>query len=348
MVPIHRYLPGQIWIKNSTVWDREVGANYVPKNADDFKRILQALTKPQQDFYGIGGAQGTTMMVPRVAPWFGAPNGWRLESGGKLIKDIETAEFKETVAYTRDLFASGVFHPNSTTWASAVIARQQFSTGKFAIHSDPFNGWQDAWRQALQSPQPFNATMLAPFAAHDGGKPTHFVTGGHLWATALKKGSPDRIKEMLRILNWLAAPFGSAEDQLLTFGLRDVDYSLDDRGNPTLTQQGNADANYVPWKYTTQHPFVFFTPDLPNYAKTMYEAEHALMPIAVSDPTFGQVSATNFSKGFPLTQALNDAIVDIVVGRRPMTDYDGVVKEWQTNGGETIRKEYAESIAASP
>jgi putative aldouronate transport system substrate-binding protein len=103
----------------------------------------------------------------------------------------------------------------------------------------------------------------------------------------------------------------------------------------------------VPWKYTVQHPFVFFTPDLPNYAKTMYDAEHTLMPIAVSDPTFGQVSATNFSKGFPLTQALNDAIVDIVVGRRPMTDYDGVVKEWQTNGGETIRKEYAESIAAT-
>jgi len=60
MVPIHRYLPGQIWIKNTTVWDKEVGPGYVPKNADDFKRILQALTKPQQDFYGIGGAQGNS------------------------------------------------------------------------------------------------------------------------------------------------------------------------------------------------------------------------------------------------------------------------------------------------
>lgn len=347
MVPIHRYLPGTTFIYNGTVWNRELGEGYVPKNADDFKRIMQTLTRPQQGFYGIAGAQGTVMMVPTFAAWFGAPNGWRLESGGKLVKDYETVEYKETVDYVRDLWNSGVFHPDTLNYASAVIARQQFAAGKFAIHRDPFNGWQDAWRQALQSPQPFDAKMLPAFAAKDGGKPQHFVTGGHLWATALKKGSPERLKEMLRILNWLAAPFGSAEDQLLTFGLPEVDYTIDSTGNPALTKEGNSDANYVPWKYTTQHPFVFFTPDIPNYAKVMYDSEHELMPIAVSDPTFGQVSATNFSKGFPLTQAIQDGIVDIVVGRRPMTDYDQLVKDWQNNGGETIRKEYTESIAAS-
>ena len=189
--------------------------------------------------------------------------------------------------------------------------------------------------------------MIPPFAASDKVKPAHYVTGGHLWATALKKGSPDRTKEMLRILNWLAAPFGSQEDQLLTFGVKDIDYTLDAGGNPVLTQQGNADANYVPWKYVTQHPFVFFTPDIPGYAKAMYDAEHALMPVAVTDPTFGQVSTTNFSKGFTLNQAINDGIVDVVVGRRPMSDYDQLVKDWLANGGEQIRKEYQESIAAS-
>jgi putative aldouronate transport system substrate-binding protein len=58
-------------------------------------------------------------------------------------------------------------------------------------------------------------------------------------------------------------------------------------------------------------------------------------------------SATNFSKGFTLTQAMNDGIVDIVVGRRPFTDYEQIVKDWQTNGGEQIRTEYQASIAQS-
>src|SRR4029453_2664874 len=110
--------PGQMFVKNTAVWDKEIGADYVPKSADDFKRILQQLTRPQQEFYGIGAGQDSIMYVPTISSIFGAPNGWRLESSGKLTKDVETPEFKEATGYVRDLFASGVFHPNTMTWAS--------------------------------------------------------------------------------------------------------------------------------------------------------------------------------------------------------------------------------------
>ena len=346
MLPIHRYLPGQMFVKNSTVWDRELGADYVPKNADDFKRVLLALTRPQEEFYGIGTGQGTQMMLPGFASLFGAPNGWRLESDGKLVKDLETPEYRAAVAYARDLWAAGVFHPNSTSWASNVIARAQFAGSKFAVHRDPINGWQDSWRQALTSSQPFDVRPLPTFPAQDGGKQVHFVTGGHLWATALKKAPPERIKEMLRILDWIAAPFGSQEHQLMTFGVSGTDYNRDASNNPVVTPQGNADAYYVPWKYVVGARWVFYTPDLPNYARVMYDTEHLLMPYAVTDPTFGQVSVTNFSKGFNLQMAVDDTLVDLVVGRRPMTDYDQMVKDWLTNGGEMMRKEYQDSIAA--
>jgi putative aldouronate transport system substrate-binding protein len=347
MAPIHRYLPGQMFVKNSSIWDKELGAGYVPPNAAEFKRVLQALTRPQSDLYGIGTGQGTQMMMPGFASMFGAPNGWRLESDGKLIKDFETPEYKEAVAYARDLWSSGVFHPNSTSWASNVIARAQFAGSKFVVHRDPINGWQDSWRQALNSAQPFDVRPLPVFPAQDGGKLEHFVTGGHLWATALKQASADRIKELLRILNWIAAPFGSQEHQLMTFGVPGTDYTLDSSGNPVVTPQGNADAYYVPWKYIVGARWVFYTPDLPNYARVMYDTEHLLMPHAVSDPTFGQVSTTNFSKGFSLQQPIDDTLVDIIVGRRPMEDYDKMVKDWLDNGGEAIRKEYQQSIAAT-
>jgi hypothetical protein len=59
------------------------------------------------------------------------------------------------------------------------------------------------------------------------------------------------------------------------------------------------------------------------------------------------VSLTSFSKGFTLMNTLNAGLVDIVVGRRQMGDYDQLVKDWQDGGGEQIRKEYQESIASS-
>ncbi len=39
--------------------------------------------------------------------------------------------------------------------------------------------------------------------------------------------------------------------------------------------------------------------------------------------------------------------MDIVVGRRPLSDSDQLVKDYLTNGGEQIRKEFQDAIAAS-
>ena len=191
--------------------------------------MLHALTRPQQDFYGIVGAQDSVMLVATFGSIFGAPNGWRLERAASLVKDIETPEYKAAVDYVRDLYTSGVFHPNSLNYPSNVIARTNFIGGRFAVHRDPINGWQDGWRQALRQSPPFEVRPIPLFAAYDGGKPQHFVTGGHLWATALKKTTPEKTRELLRIMNWLAAPFGSEEDQLLTFGVHEIDYTIDAR-----------------------------------------------------------------------------------------------------------------------
>jgi putative aldouronate transport system substrate-binding protein len=39
-------------------------------------------------------------------------------------------------------------------------------------------------------------------------------------------------------------------------------------------------------------------------------------------------------------------MIDIVAGRRPLTDFDGLLKEWKTGGGDTIRGEL-EAVFAS-
>ena len=85
-----------MWVKNATIYDSQVGAD-VPKNAADFKRVLQALTKPDQNFFAIGSAQSPTMLLTPISAMFGAPNNWRLQSSGELTSTYETGEFKEAV-----------------------------------------------------------------------------------------------------------------------------------------------------------------------------------------------------------------------------------------------------------
>ena len=69
-----RYPYGGNLFKNIDMYDKEIGENYVPKDADDFKRVLQTLSRPQENRWGIGkaGTAGTLFGLGTYAEMFGA------------------------------------------------------------------------------------------------------------------------------------------------------------------------------------------------------------------------------------------------------------------------------------
>jgi putative aldouronate transport system substrate-binding protein len=109
----------------------------------------------------------------------------------------------------------------------------------------------------------------------------------------------------------------------------------------------NTDANSVPWKYVVQRPQVAYWPGIPEYAKAATDFEKVAIPVGVADPTLGFTSATLDVKGVPLAMTLTDSITDLLAGRRPMSDFDQVVKDWQSNGGNAIGTELQQAIAAA-
>jgi putative aldouronate transport system substrate-binding protein len=277
---------------------------------------------------------------------FGAPNGWSLV-GGKLTKDLETPQYKEAAGYVRDLVASQLFHPDALTIPDPNTARGDFLAGKISLIVELFGvGWQDAWTRGLKQNPVFIPAPVLPFAAHDGGKAQHYLSAGVNGLTMFKKGSAERIQELLRIANYCASPFGSAEDLLLTTGVQGPDYTLDADGRPVPTPASNTDANSVPWKYIVQHPQVAWLTGVPDYAKAATDFEKLAIPLGVQDPTYGFFSNLNDSKGGVLSQAFIDGLTDILASRRPLADYDQIVKDWQNNGGNQIRSEFEAAVAA--
>jgi putative aldouronate transport system substrate-binding protein len=355
LIPIQRHLPifpsfGGYFFTNTDIWNKEIGEGYVPKSADDLKRILLQLNRPQEGRWGIANQAGSStaseggpFALSAYAAMFGAPHNWKVDASGKLLRDRETEEYKAAVGYLRDLMAAGVFPPDVATITQS---RPQHAQGRFVMSVDGYgNSWIDLWRQGAQFGNRFH--MLPPFAATDGGKPQAFLSHGFISMNVLKKASPDRIKELLRIMNFLAAPFGSQEDLLLSYGLKDQDYTLDAKGNPVPMPDAISRAGYVPWRYIAQHPYVNYQADLPGFAKAAYDAQQLLMPLGVADPTDGFYSATAWSKGQTADVHFQDGVVDIILGRRQMSEYDDLVKAWQTEAGETVRKEFMESMAAA-
>ena len=85
----------------------------------------------------------------------------------------------------------------------------------------------------------------------------------------------------------------------------------------------------------------------PGFAKRMQDYQKTLAPISVEDASLGLYSATQASKGVTVIQPFGDGITDIVTGRRPRRDLDGLVQAWKSGGGATIRSEYEAAYAAA-
>jgi putative aldouronate transport system substrate-binding protein len=318
-----------------------------PKNLDDYATLLKHFTNPQQDFYGLATENNVGYGITNgfFTAMYGLPNNWGL-SNGKLTYYLEDPRTKDATNKARELYAAGVYSPNSTQYNTG-NKRTDFAGRKFAFNFDGFQGASlTFFSTAAGLNPPAQYRMLSPFPAVAGQQPTFWAQQGTFGYSVLKKASDDRIKELLRVLNYIASPFGSQEYRLMRYGVEGVDYNPDDKGNPVLTTQGKADTT-IPWQYITQPPAAMYLPGNPQYPQIMQDAEKAMLPYAQIDPTSTLYSPTYASKGTVLNQMVATQIGEIVLGRADISSYDKLVSDWKSQGGDQIRSEFEQAIAAS-
>jgi putative aldouronate transport system substrate-binding protein len=188
---------------------------------------------------------------------------------------------------------------------------------------------------------------VPPFTADGTSKPRFFLGIGNFGNTYLKKTTPERAKELIRVLDFLAAPFGTEEQMLLTYGIEGTDYSLDDRGNPVATADGFS-AKPVPWRFMTQYPVVQYNAvKSEEYARVAHAGEEAMIPPGLQDPTVTLYSPTYANSNAILQTEFYSGVTDIVTARRPITDLKSIVADWRSKGGDKMRAEFEQSLAAT-
>jgi putative aldouronate transport system substrate-binding protein len=315
------------------------------KTANDFLAAARQLTKPGVQ-YAIGGT-GSGYNSWNPLGWFmgvfRVPNDWRSD-GVRLAKDIETEEFKAALAFVRSLWDAGVMNPDSPSMNLTQAAAAWYS-GKNILWQNAYFSFQLAWDRAmLQSQDPdFRPRIVTPFA-FDGGQAVHLLGNTSDSLTVFHKAAPERIRELLGIVNYMVAPLGTSEHLLLNYGVQGRDFGFDASGNPILTQTGMAEVTTFPiWKMSAPPP-TLFDPNDTVFARAASEATAAALAIGVASPVAGLFSRTASQKAALLNQPLTDGVYNIMFGREPLSSFDGVVKQWRTNGGDTIRAELEQAL----
>jgi putative aldouronate transport system substrate-binding protein len=302
------------------------------KTADDFSSAVKATTR--NGVYGIGGVQAQNLQW--ILMLFRAPNQWR-EQGGKFTRDWETPEYKEAVALMRSFWDAGYVHPDTPTYVQQQGA-QPFYAGKFVMYPTNFFAFGIAWDRLLGINKNFRLTALV-------SPGVQFQDWGGNQITVLKKGSPDRVKQVLGVLNYLAAPFGSTEYLNLTYGVESVDFNFDSAGNPVYTDTGKNNVQYIAWQTIVSPPPVLYDALDANFVKAAHPIETAAHAQAVTDASVGLYSPTKSAKDAALTQAMTDGVNQILFGRAALDSLDDLVKTWRSSGGDQIRAEFEAEFA---
>jgi putative aldouronate transport system substrate-binding protein len=305
------------------------------------------LINAQQNHFGLAastafglGSQAPLLMI------FGAPNNWSLDKSGKLIKDFETDEFRAVVGFARDLWSAGVWHPDTRTLNGTTLSNA-LRGGQAAVASHSFGALIAQWPLLAAQNPAARLRVMHPFSADGKARPIYHTGPSNFGMSFIKKGSADRIKLVLRVLNYIASPFGSQEWALLNYGAEGVHFNRDAQGIPVLSDKGKVEVLST-WKYITNNPQVLYDPNRSQeYATNIQEDEKALADVAIADPTLGLYSQTYSTQKVILDQGMSDGVADIVTGRSQLSDLDSLVKDWRNNGGDKARGEYQDALAAA-
>jgi putative aldouronate transport system substrate-binding protein len=85
----------------------------------------------------------------------------------------------------------------------------------------------------------------------------------------------------------------------------------------------------------------------PDFVKRAHQSISQLIPMALKNPTTGLISPTNDKKGNDLNQAVTDVRNEVIAGRKSISAFGDAVKKWARDGGDKIRGEYEQALAAA-
>lgn len=343
-LPIPRNLTGGSGFVNQTLLEKTgVKSTEDIRDKDDFYKVAKDLTDPSRNQWALGSTKFGLTMLHHM---FRTPNGWR-NDGGKLTKSIETEEYLAAIEFAAKLYKDGLYVPGSEGWTKSQMVNS-FIAGKVAMIYDGLPAYIGPTGYGRSVPAANPANKAVPFipVGHDGGKAQTWLDNVTFGTVMLKKAEEAKLKEVLSVANFLAAPFGSEEYLLLNYGAQGADYTLDGNGNPVATERALLD-NAVPWKYLAAPQQVVFDPANKDIVDVMHNAYSKLIPLGVEDPCGTLFSPTNAAKGSKLGQPVSDAATAVIAGRGPISALKDAIAAWKKNGGDAIRGEYESALASA-
>ncbi|HEY0803776.1 MAG TPA: extracellular solute-binding protein, partial [Pseudonocardiaceae bacterium] len=331
-VPVPRGVGGTLMFRRDDLF-AQLDVNPNPTTFAEFHDVCKQISDPRSNRWALAQAPLDFIRMMLGVPWR-----WRNE-GGNLTSSYEIEENKQALSDAAQMMKDGLIHPDSTTNNAPV--KNWFNSGQALLIGDRYTAWPQYYANNVAGPG-FDIGGMRPPKYNGGGFAGTWQAEPTNNFTAFKKTSDTRIKELLKIANWLAAPFGTEEYLFRKFGIPGVHYNMV-KNSPVQTQAGITQT-VLGIRYLVDAPDVIFIPGNPQATRKSYEYQASIIPTSIKDPQTGLFSDTWSRKQGQLGTIINNAQNDILAGRQPVSAWDDVVKQWKAGGGDKVRAELENAL----
>ncbi|MGD7706547.1 ABC transporter substrate-binding protein [Microlunatus sp. Y2014] len=200
-----RIVAGSVLMTQGDLLDAK-GIDTMPDIADGeaFLDLCREVTDPSAGIFAIG-QQPHAWTVPLLMESLGGTNGWKVESG-TWTSAYEDPAFERALEIVTTMWSDRLIHPNSYSQLSSTAL--WFDGGTTALFAQSIASWQN---RLASAPFPVGVAVMPKW---DGGgrAAKHLGAPGYGAPVGLKKlDDEDRIDELLRVMDYIASPFGTEE-----------------------------------------------------------------------------------------------------------------------------------------
>lgn len=312
------------------------GINETPvlNDGEDFLALLEELTDRPNNYFALGSDPGV-WLIDLLKEMYGAPNGWRIDGSGNWINEVETDEMKAAIETATAIWKEGWMHPNSVSesgnnyvwWSGDITTLYIDGVAGWGTHARGFPEWEVTG-------------ITVPKWDGGGAAIKRLAEGGYSYYTAIRKqSSPDRVREILRFIDYIAAPFGTAEWRSVNYGIEGEHVNYVD-GAPVITDL-SANEGFGIGYLGAQVSAQLFIPGNRDLVKAQQDYLATVLPTGEANAAKGLYSDTDSTKGATEDVRVRDTIREIIQGRKTMSDWDTTVSDWRSKVGDQAREEYA-------
>ncbi|MFC7621110.1 extracellular solute-binding protein [Microlunatus sp. GCM10028923] len=319
--------------RNDLIKERGLDAGEIG-SFDELFTFCQEVTDSRNSVWALA-----TVPYGYVGQMLGLPNVWRLD-GGALTRAYEVPEQEEVLNASIKLWKAGVVHPDAFALNGEQV-RQHFLSGRVLLCNGSYQAWSRFHRES-QPDAPFDLDAL-PLPGFTGGKGVFHLNKPAYSVGAISKGNENRVETLLKVWNYLAAPFGSAEFLTAVYGKEGEDYRLEG-SDPVQTVRGMREQLLL--TPLVAAPAAVYYPNDASVTEKCYAHMLAMADNnAIQNPALYRYSVTESHKGVELTRRMDSDFNDIIQGRKKISDWADSVRAWRSGGGDQIRSELEAALA---